>query len=54
MIRFINMENMMGFEQFSNPTPFPGITVVFGKNDVCKTALMKMMYAVGKSTEIYD
>ena len=54
MIRSINMENMMGFEQFSNPVPFPGITVVLGKNDVCKTALMKMMYAIGKSTEIYD
>ena len=54
MIRSIYMENMMGFEQFSNPVAFPGITVILGKNDVCKTALMKMMYAVGKATETYN
>lgn len=46
------MTNVMGFEKFS-VSSFPSITVILGKNDVCKTALLKMMYAVGKSTELY-
>lgn len=53
MIRFLNMKNVLGFEEFKNPMPFPGITLILGKNDVCKTALLKMLYAVGKSTELY-
>ena len=52
MIETISMTNVMGFEEFSVPY-FPPITVILGKNDVCKTALLKMMYAVGKSTELY-
>jgi len=54
MIEHLNMSNVVGFEHFSNPDPFPGITVILGKNDVCKTALIKMMYAIGKSTELYE
>lgn len=48
------MSNVVGFEQFANPAPFPGVTVILGKNDVCKTALLKMMYAVGKSIELFE
>lgn len=44
----------MGFEAFETPTPFPQVTVVLGKNDTCKTALLKMLYAVGKSMELYE
>lgn len=54
MIEFLNMSNVVGFGQFANPNPFPGVTVILGKNDVCKTALIKMMYAIGKSTELYE
>lgn len=54
MIEYLNMSNVVGFEQFANPRPFPSITVILGKNDVCKTALIKMMYAIGKSTELYE
>ena len=43
----------MGFETFENPFPFPQVTVILGKNDTCKTALLKMIYSVGKSTELY-
>lgn len=54
MIDYLNMSNVVGFEKFANPNPFPKITIILGKNDVCKTALIKMMYAVGKSTELYE
>lgn len=54
MIESLKLTNVVGFEQFANPNPFPGITVVLGKNDVCKTALLKMMYAVGKSAELHE
>ena len=53
MIKRIELNNVVGFASFANPTPFPGMTLILGKNDVCKTALLKMMYAVGKSMEIY-
>mgnify|MGYP001104301352 FL=1 len=43
----------MGFETFENPFPFPQVTVIIGKNDTCKTALLKMIYSVGKTTELY-
>lgn len=54
MIEYLNMSNVVGFGRFANPRPFPNITVILGKNDVCKTALIKMMYAIGKSTELYE
>lgn len=54
MIRSVDITNLMGFEHFANPAPFPGITVILGRNDMCKTALLKMLYAVGKSAETYD
>lgn len=54
MIRFLKLTNVVGFAEFANPTAFPGITLILGKNDVCKTALLKMMYAVGKSIEQYE
>lgn len=44
----------MGFETFENPFLFPQVTVILGKNDTCKTALLKMLYSVGKSTELYS
>lgn len=53
MIRHLRISNLMGFEAFENPVPFPSITVVLGKNDTCKTALLKMLYTVGKSAELY-
>lgn len=53
MIKNIKLTNVMGFSQFSNPEPFPGMTLILGKNDVCKTALLKMIYAVGKASELY-
>lgn len=54
MIKKLKVSNLMGFEAFETPTPFPRVTVVLGKNDTCKTALLKMLYAVGKSTELYE
>jgi len=53
MIRELKMSNVMGFETFENPFPFPQVTVILGKNDTCKTALLKMIYSVGKTTELY-
>lgn len=47
------MSNVMGFETFENPFPFPQVTVILGKNDTCKTALLKMIYSVGKAKELY-
>lgn len=53
MIRKLKMSNVMGFETFENPVPFPQITVILGKNDTCKTGLLKMIYSVGKAKELY-
>ncbi len=54
MIKNVTLKNVVGFAEYSNVVPFPGITVILGKNDACKTALLKMMYAVGKATEQYS
>lgn len=43
----------MGFSSFRNPMPFPGITVIVGKNDTGKTGLLKLMYTLGKTNELY-
>lgn len=53
MISKLKMSNVMGFETFENPFPFPQVTVILGKNDTCKTALLKMIYSVGKAKELY-
>lgn len=53
MITKLKMSNVMGFETFENPFPFPQVTVILGKNDTCKTALLKMIYSVGKAKELY-
>lgn len=43
----------MAFEDFRSPAPFPAITVIVGKNDCCKTALLKLIYTVGKVRETF-
>ena len=53
MIKFIRLTNVVGFAEFANSKPFPGMTIILGKNDMCKTALLKIMYAIGKGTELY-
>ena len=38
------MSNVMGFETFENPFPFPQVTVILGKNDTCKTAAVPAFF----------
>lgn len=54
MIENISFQNFMGFKGFENYVPFPGITVVVGKNDTGKTGLIKLLYACYKAIEIYS
>ena len=54
MIRKVHFENIVGIESFSNEIPFPAITVIIGKNDVCKTSLLKALYVSAKSAERYS
>lgn len=53
MIERASIKNYIGFSSFENPIKFPQITVIMGKNDTCKTGLMKLLYATGKSNEQY-
>ncbi|NDV65463.1 ATP/GTP-binding protein [Bacteroides sp. 224] len=53
MIQKAMIHNFMGFSSFENPIPFPKITVIVGKNDTCKTGLLKLLYATGKANELF-
>lgn len=53
MIKKVVFENVVGIEAFANTEPFPGITVILGKNDVCKTSLLKALYASAKAVGIF-
>lgn len=46
MIRKVHLQNVAGIAEFANQESFPGVTVILGKNDVCKTSLLKMLYVV--------
>lgn len=54
MIRKVHLQNVAGIAEFANQESFPGVTVILGKNDVCKTSLLKMLYVLEKSSELYS
>ena len=53
MIKKVSFENVVGIERFANTEFFPGITIILGKNDVCKTSLLKALYASVKAVGVY-
>lgn len=52
-IRRIVIENFLGFKKIELPTT-AGINLVIGENDTGKTGLMKLLYAVSKSWEVFS
>ena len=53
MIKQIKIENFLNFKQFDVPR-LAGINLLIGDNDTGKTGLLKLLYAVSKSWEIYS
>lgn len=53
MIHSVNITNFMAISSLENKEISP-ITILIGKNDTCKTAVLKLLYSVVKSLEIYS
>jgi len=53
MIQNITIENFLNFKQFKAPR-LAGINLLIGDNDTGKTGLLKLLYAVSKTWEIYS
>jgi len=53
MIENFTIENFLNFKQFKAPH-LAGINLLIGDNDTGKTGLLKLLYAVSKSWEIYS
>jgi len=53
MIQNITIENFLNFKKFEAPR-LAGINLLIGDNDTGKTGLLKLLYAVSKTWEIYS
>jgi AAA15 family ATPase/GTPase len=52
MIKSATLRNFMGYGEFESKE-FAAVNVVIGKNDTCKTGLLKLLYASAKTIDIY-
>jgi AAA15 family ATPase/GTPase len=52
VIRDLSFENFLNFKQFN--AEFAGINLIVGENDTGKTGLLKLLYAISKTWEIYS
>ncbi len=53
MIKHVKIENFFNLKQFEAPQ-LAGINLLIGDNDTGKTALLKLLYAISKTWEIYS
>lgn len=53
MIKKVRIQDLAALADFAPQSDFTGVNVILGKNDMCKTILMKMLYAICKSSESY-
>ena len=53
MIQSVKINNFMAISSLENKEISP-VTILVGKNDTCKTAVLKLLYSVVKSLEIYS
>lgn len=53
MIKSVTLENFMGYNKFESKE-FASVNVIIGKNDTGKTGLLKLLYSVCKTIDIYS
>lgn len=53
MIKKVRIQDLAAIADFAPESAFTGVNVILGKNDMCKTILMKMLYAICKSSESF-
>ncbi len=53
MINSLVLKNFMGYDELTC-NKFAQVNVIIGKNDTCKTSLLKLLYSSVKSIEIYS
>jgi len=53
MIKSVSLKNFMSHKELS-VSNLPNINIIIGKNDTGKTGILKMLYSIVKSLEIYS